>query len=427
MGILFLGFLVTGTISWLYCEYLFTRKIPLGVSLIYFCISYLALAGIGVSFLGWLLIIPFLGMNFFLLWKTYDCATKTALLHSAFLAFIMVFSEEMAGLGVSILTGSEAPEPFIPYTSMILLSKLSYLVLSMLGARSFTPHKQSYQEPKMMPLFCSLPLLSALVVVTILSIGKAHSLSPQAELMLSICEMTLLVVNLIFFVLYNHLQKAHAANLELHLSIQKEQTDAAYYQILQERSDDQKILIHDIKNHLITLQDMAQRGKNHEISSYIAQLDDFLAPKTQTRLCSDPTLNMLLLHTQEACISKHIQLECDVRAGTTSFMDATSITALFGNLLSNALEGADSSAGRTIELRVTRSPEQGVVIRIVNDCDVEPEKDMFGRLITKKRDPRSHGVGLKSIERIVQRYGGIQTMYYDSEEHRFHHVIHFPR
>ena len=107
-------------------------------------------------------------------------------------------------------------------------------------------------------------------------------------------------------------------------------------------------------------------------------------------------------------------------------MDAPSITALYGNLLSNAVEGAEGSRGRTVELRVTNH-DQGIVISLVNDCDTAPRTDGFGRLVTKKTDTQAHGVGLKSIERVVRRYGGVQTVYYDQKNHQFHHVIHFPQ
>jgi sensor histidine kinase regulating citrate/malate metabolism len=63
-----------------------------------------------------------------------------------------------------------------------------------------------------------------------------------------------------------------------------------------------------------------------------------------------------------------------------------------------------------------------VVVSLVNDCDTPPRKD----LRTTKKDGTHHGIGLKSIQRVVERYHGIQTVYYDEKNRQFHHVIHFP-
>lgn len=193
-----------------------------------------------------------------------------------------------------------------------------------------------------------------------------------------------------------------------------------------QQADNHRILIHDIKNHLRTLDSFAQQGDTDAIRAYIEKLDISLQSDAHARLSSDPVLDMLLQQAKQDCENKHIRFYCDIREGCTGFMDAPSITALYGNLLSNALEGADSSAGRVIDLRVTNT-DQGVVISIVNDSDIPPKTDRFGRLTTRKQDTRSDGVGLKSIERVVQRFGGIQTMYYEQDVHKFHHVIHFPK
>jgi sensor histidine kinase regulating citrate/malate metabolism len=52
--------------------------------------------------------------------------------------------------------------------------------------------------------------------------------------------------------------------------------------------------------------------------------------------------------------------------------------------------------------------------------------DHEGLFRTKKRNPGIHGVGLKSIGRIVARYHGVATMRFDPESKKFYHIIQFP-
>ena len=108
-------------------------------------------------------------------------------------------------------------------------------------------------------------------------------------------------------------------------------------------------------------------------------------------------------------------------------MDASSITALYGNLLSNSLEAATYSMEKQIDFSVTRNALQSViVISVINSCDIAPTPDGHGGFLTKKPNRVLHGVGLRSISRGVKRYDGVATMYYDPEKKQFHHIIQFP-
>lgn len=230
-----------------------------------------------------------------------------------------------------------------------------------------------------------------------------------------------------FMVIYNHLQRMHAEQLAMNLSIQKEEADAAYYQDLQKQSENQRILIHDIKRHLNTIHGLANDFNAPGISEYITKLVDDVLPDQQVKLCSDPILNFMLQQFRDKCKSPQITFQCDIRDNCLSFMDAPSITTFYSNLLTNAFEAASFSAERTIELSVKKNEDQQVVIvSVVNSCDTPPVPDHEGLFRTKKRNPGIHGVGLKSIGRIVARYHGVATMRFDPESKKFYHIVQFP-
>lgn len=416
-------------IAWLYLEYLFSRKKNGFYQLVSFLIGYTVL--FGFSFLDDTTInaVSFSLINFFLIRLNYRCSTKTALLHTAFLCFVMISSEIIVALWLSLF-GFE----FSAYTynsqAMVLLvifSKLLYLLFSTIGSRIFAPHKHFLAEPKQIILFCGLPLLSSLLAATIVYIGMNAGISGVVGIMTIIIVVTLLAVNLMFLALYNALQKTNEEYLALQLSTQKEQADAAYYSALQEQFENQRILIHDIKKHLGTIDALAKQNRSAEIETYISGLEEIFAPSDQAKLCTDPILNFLLLRFRDDCKAKNIQFHCDVRENSSAFLDASSVTTLYGNLLSNALEAAEVSAEKQIELTVIRNENQSViVISVVNSCDNPPTPDGDGSFRTGKTDQLLHGVGLRSIDRIVSRYHGVAAMYYDSDNKQFHHVIQFP-
>lgn len=422
-------YVIEALIAWLYLEYLFNSRKTVSFQLLSFFIGYTFL--FGFSFLNNTTInaVSFSTINFLLIKQNYQCNSKTALLHTAFLCFVMVGSEIMVALWLS-LYGFEFSAYTYNFRAMILLiilSKLLYLLFSAAGSRIFAPHKGLIEEPKQMILFCGLPLLSSVLAIVIVYIGMNAGVTGTIGIMTILIVVTLLVVNLIFLALYNDFQNANEEYLALQLSMQKEQADIAYYSALQEQFESQRILIHDIKKHLGTIDALAKQNGSAEIETYISGLEETFALSDQAKLCTDPILNLLLLRFRDACKAKNIQFHCDVRENSSAFLDAASITTLYGNLLSNALESVEDSAEKQIELTIRRNEVQSVtVISVINSCDNLPTPDGDGSFRTSKTDQFLHGVGLRSIERIVSKYHGVATMYYEPDNKQFHHVIQFP-
>lgn len=417
-------------IAWLYYEYLFARKRDLHIILALFVISYSSLFGIyqlGITVLN---TVSFFVVNYILSYFLYHCAAQTAVLHSAFLSFIMTIAEVLIGLVMAVFVGDFAAYTYsvsvmIP---MAIMSKLLYLLLALVGARVFSPHKFASEEPHMMALFCSLPIVSALFSVLVAYLSLHNNWSNSAEFIIIVSIFALLFINLIFFVLYNYQQKTNAEYLSLQLSMQKEEADTAYYSALQEQAESQRVLIHDIKNHLQIIDGLAKGDDNLKISNYIEKLDATLTLSRQVRLSNDPILNLLLLHYAEECKKKKIDFICDIRDNCSNFMDDPSKTTLYGNLLSNAIEAAEKSKERIVEISVVHNKEQEIVIiSVLNSCEIAPVMGNNGRFMTQKTAPGMHGIGLKGIERVVRKFHGMETMYFDAVNKRFHHIIQFTK
>lgn len=422
-------FSVEALIAWLYLEYLFSRRKTIYPLLISFFIGHLLLFVLSLLNNTTVNAVSFCIVNFCLIKYNYQCNAKIVLLHTAFLCFVMIGTEILVALWIGLL-GYEFSAYTYNFRVMVLLvvlSKLLYLLFSTVGSRLFAPHKRINEEPKLMLLFCGLPLLSSLLAIIIVYWGMTAGITGIVGIMTNIIVLTLLVVNLMFLVLYNEIQKSNDEYIALQLSIHKEQADTAYYKTLQEQFENQRILVHDIKKHLATIDVLAKQKGIPEIEQYISELEATFSFSSQTKLCSDPILNLLLLKFRDDCKAQNIQFDCDVRDNSSSFLDAPSITTLYGNLLSNAFEAAMTSVAKKIELSVTRNDMQSViVISVVNSCDTPPVPDGCSGFHTRKEDHRLHGVGLRSIRRVVTKYHGVETKYYISENKQFHHVIQFP-
>jgi sensor histidine kinase regulating citrate/malate metabolism len=107
------------------------------------------------------------------------------------------------------------------------------------------------------------------------------------------------------------------------------------------------------------------------------------------------------------CQSNGIELKCIANGKLLDFMSDMDVSALFGNMLDNAIESAEKQKDekkRLVGLYITQE-KQFLKIRTENYCD-EEIKFKGGMPITTKRDKRIHGYGMKSMQKTVEKYGG---------------------
>ena len=416
-------------IAWLYCRQLFPSKQKRLVTALTLAAGYLILfLMIGLRDVV-LNTVMFLLINSLWIYLNYFVTVKQAILHSLFLTSSMIFTEMLfLWIVQNFVSGwlnhtLEAPIML----SLAIPSKILYLLAALIAAHFFPSEQVNKTNRKGLFTLCLLPLSSIVISCVATNIATSSDMSTSIQQFLFLVILTLLPINLIYVILYYQMQSLNEKQLELTLSVQREQADLAYYQSLKEQAEQQRTMVHDMKNHLQVLHGIAQQTNSTEITSYLEKLESNLVSIRKSRFCTDPILNLILLKADEACQKKKIRFHCDVRENCLTALDAPSVTTLFSNILSNAIEAAETSSERMIEFSMLRKEEQGkVLISVENSCDLPPLTNGRGELITRKADKKIHGLGIKSINRVLKQYKGESTFYYDAANKRFHYIILLP-
>ena len=92
-------------------------------------------------------------------------------------------------------------------------------------------------------------------------------------------------------------------------------------------------------------------------------------------------------------------------------IDASHITVLFGNIIDNAIEAAEMSEEKIINISV-RIQGQYVSIYIENSFNSQYSNI---NLITTKKDKNLHGFGMKNVKRIVEECNGMMQCFAKDE------------
>ncbi len=359
----------------------------------------------------------------------FQCKTKEAILHAIGLALISTSGElvVMGAMGLFLNDFEAFRESQSALFAFGAASKCLYFFFAELILIALRARKNRHQDTSSTALLLSLsPLTSTLVMLALIGIGFYVKLPSWAHTTIIAMTLLLLFTNILVFVAYDHYHKLNSQYLDVQLDLSRQKSNEEYYHIMESQYEEQRVLIHDIRGHLGTMRHLAEEQRHDEVMQYIDEAENSPALKRKSRYCSNAALNVILYHYVIECENTGIILNLDIRNDTLSFMEPMDTTALFHNLLQNALEAAKESTGRTIDLTICQiPPSNNLLIRIDNDCDQEPIKLESGLFQTKKSDCKIHGVGLKSIRRVIEKYGGEQKVEYHPEAKKFSHQILF--
>lgn len=128
-------------------------------------------------------------------------------------------------------------------------------------------------------------------------------------------------------------------------------------------------------------------------------------------------LDMVLYQSRLQCEKNAIHLTVMADGRHLSFLSHYDAYALLNNALSNAIEATmkiDDPEKRIISLVIDRKPPF-VTIEVENYFNGDLHRNAQGEIETSKKDGRLHGLGIKSMARILEDYDGFMKIRTDGD------------
>lgn len=425
-------YLVEGVTSWQYFNAAFARKRHISFAAFLFILGYSSAFLLFQLSTVWQNVAFFTLLNIALLKFLFTCSWKKCIFHSLMLTGLMLGSELLVNFFLGSLFGGadkyQTSLPFLVFLSVI--SKLIYFLSTKicLSLSRSLPSDLPDTGPTIL-LLASFSFSTIFVLVIMAYLTLFNKLTPTMETLMSIAALILLLSDLAIFAVYQYSQKLNRDNLNLQLLQQKDQAEGEYFIALENQYERQRVLLHDLRRHLTVIKEFALENGDLKVVHYVSDLQNLPALQRKVKYCGNIMLNVVLSRYKELCDEKGIQFSIDVRDVDVDFLAQNDITALFGNLLENAMEAAEKTENPYLELFIgsggdTQSDAR-IFVSLTNSCDEEPVKDSAGNFLTRKLNKERHGVGQKSIRRAVKKYEGIIDQQFDSDARLFHTSILF--
>lgn len=163
-----------------------------------------------------------------------------------------------------------------------------------------------------------------------------------------------------------------------------------YYERKKEDLQDIRQIYHDLKNHLLLMDDemlsVQIRDKIKAVEDYYETGNDFL--------------DVLIFDKIRKASEKKIHLECDIDFKQGGFLHPLDISVIFGTLLDDAIETLEKTDPDENYIFCKAKPKRSLLVIVVRNYE-----DSFHNQ-TLKHKPYMHGTGLKKVQNVVKKYGG---------------------
>lgn len=421
------NYIIEMVVAWQYFRSFYSSKCSKQTECMFMVSAYVMMCCLFWLQIFWFNAVDFLIINCFLCFYLFSRRMSSSVFHALILTVAMVVTEVIIELvcmrlldGFLVFTQNS-----ISYATVSIGSRIFYYLVIRIIIAVFTPKEERLEAKSGFTVLLSVtPLISVWLTLVIVVICMNGHIDFIMGGMLLASMALLLVMNFVVFWAYDSDQKFMRNYLMMQADLKEQQAEAEYYRRLAEQTENQKILIHDIKNHLQTIAGLSEDGGESKIHEYVQQLMEMPAMKPAVTYCSQLVLNVILGQYQEICKKKSIQFGVDIRKDSVDYITVDDLTALFGNLLKNAVEAAAGVSEAYIDVTANYNyKSKQTFISVENSVLHPPVFDRDRRLISQKKDGGLHGVGIKSIQRAAEHYQGEVSYHYDKEAKCFHMMV----
>ncbi len=201
----------------------------------------------------------------------------------------------------------------------------------------------------------------------------------------------------------------------------KEQAEKRYYDEINTKYTEAQMIRHDMKNHLTAIAILLDDGKVSDARMYLNEINSEMDSSKLPMKTGSPVLDALLFKKidvmKKSGIALNINLTVNLSETGISEYDLCSI---FGNILDNACEACNKLADneKAITLTIKRQMDMLCIF-----CE-NRYKYINEDLSTQKQDKKQHGIGLRSIRRIAEKYDGTLDIEFQNEIFKLSILLH---
>ena len=202
--------------------------------------------------------------------------------------------------------------------------------------------------------------------------------------------------------------------LESEAIMSRVKNETALYRSIFDNLDRQKKRAHEFDNQLAGIKGMLEQGNIKELEEYVNLLNE-KKPKEQPIIDTNHVIVNAILNTKYVEMrDKDILFVMKINDLSGLTIRDDDLVVLLSNLLNNAIEACEQAKEKVVKMKFVIEDNQ--IILSVKNSIAELPTQVDGKIVTSKTDhPEEHGIGLKNVEEVVEKYDGGYVIDFDNE------------
>ncbi len=255
-------------------------------------------------------------------------------------------------------------------------------------------------------------VLDILMILLIITIFIQESIKNTIKIVLAISLIALLFV---LMHLYEWIAKSYKEKIQVEIIEKEKQYYYKQIVVMQEYGEKLRSFRHDMNNHMAVIINMIEKDgelAKKYIEGIVNKVESLNIFSDTGNITIDSVINYKLSVAEE----KHITVNVDIAVPNNIGMENEDIVTVFGNILDNAIEANDADNIDIKFVSINVKYKQGMLfIKCINSYDgsINIKND---KIETKKNNKELHGMGLKSIQSVVDKYDGVMNINYNDRK-----------
>ena len=161
-----------------------------------------------------------------------------------------------------------------------------------------------------------------------------------------------------------------------------------------------------MKNHVMMLNEYLKQGNTKTALQHLSNIQNTLQEISAVVYTNNPPIDAAINIGGKKAQTEGIEYKVQIIGDETVNIDAGDICKFLSNAIDNAIEGSDECEERYVYIEIKISKED-LKIHIENPTLNNNENIL--KFLTKKKDKKNHGYGMRSMKGVVKKYNGTIT------------------
>lgn len=363
-------------------------------------------------------------VSIFMLWHVEISLRKSFVLAILFDALLLALDYLIYMISRWIPLDSELPgqQYAIGRSLVYLLGKAILFIIILVIRKKFGKKSMEMMLDTEWLRFLFFPVFTIAAISAMLSVFEYIQTVEQVNL-LAIIAFGMVGMNIVVFYLINDIVEREMKMHENKVFQIQAKNQLEMYRSISENFDNQKRKTHEYKNQILCIESLLDKKQYSKLEEYVKKIYGSLNNEPDTINTNNVIINAILNTKYQEADAKGIVFVFRVNDLSELKIKDEDVVTILANLLNNAIEACETCEDKKVIRFKFVKEDDRIIIAVKNTFNYDIVYENGEIKSTKISNEDEHGVGIKNVIKIIEKYEGAYVIEDKNKEFFFSIII----